>query len=409
MSYRKKILAAVLFSFSAIGLSGCSVAGIKVIERASMEVPPNPNDEDLEEKQGQAEEETKNVRTFKHAGYVFREVNKTLYTKESTPAMDSLDDKGSIVRSLVPGESIKVIGIDAGKEYAVFQDGKDYLYVSMDSLTDEKEETEKPTKGDIINKEELESVIKECKEMLKSQSEYNQDTVAVLQKELVEAEKIFQNVDVKQTEVDAAINSLMKAKRELTKEVENKEPKEPNNEEPAEVKTEVIKEKIQEYEDVLKEDKTEYTEESIKAYDEAMAKMKALLDKETVSAEEVKKITMELDRAIAGLKLKKEVDNQTQPVTPPATPEGLGIAYPSAPDSVDIYGGVTFAILKDVTATVAIDGKVYELSSAESKETGAVKVGEKVKVLAIGTNDFARIEYNNGKVGFIKSTYLKKN
>ena len=406
MSYKKKFLTAILFGFSLLTMSGCSIAGIKVIEKSDVNAP-------VEQENNNENVQQEEVRTFKHAGYVFKEVSKTLYITESTPAMDSLEEEGTIVRSLVPGEAIEVIGIDAGKEYAVFKDGKEFLYVSMKSLSDEKTEDKKPKKNEIIDKEELDITIKECKKILKDEAEYKEEGITALRKVIVEAEKIFQDVEVKQTEVDSAVNSLMKAKRNLEKEEEPEEPEEPKvddedeeeeTEEPVEVKTEVIQEKIDQYEKVLEEDREEYTEESLKAYDEAMAKMKKLLEKETVTAEEVKKITMELDRAIAGLKLKKETDAKE-----PAKNEGLGIPYPSAPDSVDIFGGVTFAILKDVKATVAVDGKVYELSSAESKEIGNVKKGDAVKVLAIGTNDFARIEFAKGKVGFIKSAYLKKN
>lgn len=407
MGYKKKFLTAILFGFSLLTMSGCSIAGIKVIEKSDVNAP-------VEQGNNNENEVQENVRTFKHAGYVFKEVSKTLYTTESTPAMDSLEEGGTIVRSLVPGEAIEVIGIDAGKEYAVFKDGKEFLYVSMKSLSDEKTEGKKAKKNEIIDKEELDITIKECKKILKDEANYKEEGITALRKAVVDAEKIFQDVEVKQTEVDSAVNNLMKAKRNLEKEEEPKEPEEPENndedteeeepEEPVEVKAEVIQEKIDQYEKVLEEDRKEYTEESLKAYDEAMAKMKKLLEKDTVTAEEVKKITMELDRAIAGLKLKKEVDAKE-----PTKAEGLGIPYPSAPDSVDIFGGVTFAILKDVKATVAVEGKVYELSSAESKEIGSVKKGDAVKVLAIGTNDFARIEFANGKVGFIKSTYLKKN
>lgn len=400
MKSKNKLLIFSFLSLSLLPLSACSVAGIKIIEKADNVQVSKENIEQSEN------HEDENVRTFKHAGYVFKEVDKTLYTTESAPAMDSLEENGSIVRSLVPGESVHVIGIDSGKKYAVCKDGENYLYVSMDSLTTKKPSSDKPKEREIIDKEELDVAIKESKEVLKDQELYTEDSVTKLRKKLVSAEKVFQDTESNQEDVDSALNSLLKAKKSL---VEAEEPEatenedKDENEEETEVETEVIQEKVKEYENVLTENREEYTEESLKAYDEAMDKMKELLKKDKVSASEVKKITMELDRAIAGLKLKKETDNKA------SSQEGLGVPYPSAPDSVDIYGGVTFAILKNVTATVSTDGKVYELSSAESKEIGTVKSGEKVKVLAIGTNDFARIEFSKGKVGFIKSTYLKQN
>ena len=153
-----------------------------------------------------------------------------------------------------------------------------------------------------------------------------------------------------------------------------------------------------------------------------MDKLRALLEKDNVNPDLFKEVCVSVERSIKKLKENSEQTENTEssnepstetteaPSTEPTTAntEGLGIPYPSAPDSVDIFGGVTFAVLKDTTATVFTDGKVYELSSAEDKEIGSVKKGDKVKVLAIGTNDFARIEFNNGKVGFIKSTFLKQ-
>lgn len=399
MKHKNKLIIFSFLSLSMFSLSACSVAGIKIIEKAD-------NVQVSKEQEPKTNGEEENVRTFEHAGYVFREVDKTLYTIESAPAMDSLEKDGSIVRSLIPGESVHVIGIDSGKKYAVCKDGENYLYVSMDSLSTKKPSNEKlPEKNEIIDKEELDIAIKEAKDILKEQDIYTEDSITKLRKKIVSAEKVFQDIESSQKDVDSALNALTKAKKGLEKIEEPEEvPAENEETEETEVETEVIEEKVKEYENVLTEDREEYTEESLKAYDEAMGKMKELLKKDKVSASEVKKITMELDRAIAGLKLKKEVDSKAV-----NNAEGLGIPYPSAPDSVDIYGGVTFAILKNVTATVSTDGKVYELSSAESKEIGQVKSGEKVKVLAIGTNDFARIEFAKGKVGFIKSTYLKKN
>lgn len=88
--------------------------------------------------------------------------------------------------------------------------------------------------------------------------------------------------------------------------------------------------------------------------------------------------------------------------------ESLGIEYPAAPDSTDFYDGVSFAILTDINAEVAIPVDMFKTSLAQSEEIANLEQGDQVKVLAIGTNNFARIETEDGKVGFVNANTLRK-
>lgn len=303
---RKRIIA-ILSLVVVMMLSGCSVGGIKIIEKS-----------------GQSGEDS-NVRTFKHAGYIFEETKTTMYTKNAAPASDALDDTGSIVRSLAPGESVEIIGIDTTNEYAVFEDGDSFLFVRMADLT-------KTPPGE----EEIEEVDKDN-----------------LSKIIDIANKVIRKSD-------------------------------------------------------------SYEEEGMDDVKANLKKAKEYFDSDSASQEEVNKIISELKSNIEALTKKDNEPEPTPAPTPTPEPEpepdttGLGIPYPAAPDSVDIFDGVTFAILSNVNAEVVVPGQMYNSSSMGADEVGNLKQGDKVKVLAIGTNDFARIETSDGKVGFIKSTSLKK-
>lgn len=106
---------------------------------------------------------------------------------------------------------------------------------------------------------------------------------------------------------------------------------------------------------------------------------------------------------------KEQSTTTTTTVQTTVETKGLGIPYPSAPESIDLFDGITFAILNNVNAQVAIPSKLYSSSVIGAQEIQDLKQGDNVKVLAIGTNGFARIEVSGGKVGFVKANILKKN
>lgn len=337
MKKKKKLI--ILSLLTSMFLSGCSIGGIKIIEKADT-VNNGQNN---------------GPRTFEHAGYVFEEVDKEMHTKTAAPAADALDSTGSIVRSLVVGEKIKVIGLDKTGEYAVIKDGESYLFVRVSDLTDKPiDKTGEPEPDKVkIDKRNLESLTKDMQKVMDdlNKEEYDEKHIKNFEESLNKAKEGMEDSDISQEEVDKLESDLKIAKSELDKNKKEEPTPEPEPTPKPEPKPE-----------------PEPTPEP---------------------------------------KPEPEPEPTPEP-EPEPEPTGLGIAYPAAPDSVDIFDGVTFAILSNVNAEVVIPGSIYSSTSVGAEEIAPLKKGDTVKVLAIGTNDFARVETSGGKVGFIKSTNLKK-
>lgn len=159
----------------------------------------------------------------------------------------------------------------------------------------------------------------------------------------------------------------------------------------------------------------DYEEKEFKELIKIFPENKAILDNKNAKQEDVNKAVKLLTEQKNKLKKKGSAKTENhnkpseKPNSKPETQEKTGIPYPPAPDDIELYDGITFAILKDVNAEVVVESKLYTSSVVGAESIQDLKPGDKVKVLAIGTNDFARVEFTGGKVGFIKASMLKKN
>lgn len=381
---KNKTIPAIILGVSIFGLSGCSIAGIKVVEKSEVTAP-------------EGEQTSESKKTFTHAGYTFVQDEKQMYVTEAAPAVDSLEEGGTIVRNLVKGEAVDVLGIDETNTYAIISNGGEYIYMETKYLTDQKEDLTDGSR-EIVNKEALETAIEEFE--VYADDEFRERDLAVVEETLKNAKDIYNSGSATQEEIDAVTEKLYEV-------MDTVEP----------VNYLALVEEV----DSDVKSASAYEEPEYKAYSEKLEELLAYVDSEDFEEEVFDTSLEELVQLKGALKELPEETGEPAVETEEPTVEtsepapqkpivtgGLGIPYPSAPESVDIFDGVTFAILSNVNAEIAAPGKVYDKSTVEASEIASLKEGDTVKVLAIGTNDFARIETSDGKVGFIKSTNLKK-
>lgn len=137
-----------------------------------------------------------------------------------------------------------------------------------------------------VNKSSLQATITVCEQYKKD--DYSEESFAVLQTALEEAKRVMTDETAAQKDVDAAIDGLLSAVKQL-------------EEAPAEVNRTGLQAAITIYSTYAKDD---YTEESFAAFANTLEDSKAILSKETVTQEEIDLALQALNQAAAALEKK---------------------------------------------------------------------------------------------------------